>query len=136
MRQIFNYTKSGNENFDSTVECALDLARMSYEGKKTPDYEAKNRTLLESIAKLGVEGTRYEKDFEVKGLSLYTSRQVTGNTTVRDNFNAVIAQIQTAIVPEVFNDWPFKLLYEFKQIVGVYRNVCIVVSCHAHPTLS
>ncbi len=116
MRKIFNYTKSGNESFDSVVDCALDLARMSYEGNKTADYEARNRKVLEGIAKLGVEGTRYENEFENKGLSLYASRQVTGNTTVRDNFNAVIAQIQTAIIPEVFNDVFSRYLAEVHQI--------------------
>lgn len=116
MREIFNYTKSGNENFDNTIEGALALARMSYEGKKDSDYEAKNKEVLTSIAKLVVEGTRYEAEFESKGLSLFNSRQVTGNTTIRDNFNAVIAQIQTAIVPEVFNDVFSSYIAEVHQI--------------------
>lgn len=115
MMKYFNYKKD-SEDFNSLIDCTLDLARQTYENKKTVDYADKNKTLLEGLAKKGVEGTRYEADFEAKGLSLYSNPNVRNNGTVRDNFNAVIAQVVTAIVPEVVNDVFSKFIAEVHQV--------------------
>ena len=104
MRKYFNYAKSADEEFNSLVNCTLDLARATYEGKKADNYDEKNRELLEGMGKKMVEGTKYEAEYEEKGLSLFNKPMVRNNTAVRDNFNAVIAQVTTCIVPEVVND--------------------------------
>ncbi|MBO7732386.1 MAG: hypothetical protein J6S67_07530 [Methanobrevibacter sp.] len=104
MEKFFSYTRSTDESFNSLVDCTLDLARNCYEGKKGSDYEAKNAELLKAMGKKAVEGTRYEADFEAEGLKIFNKPMVKTNSTVRDNFNAVIAQVVNAIVPEVVND--------------------------------
>ena len=104
MMKYFNYRKSSDEEINTLVDCTLDLARASFEGKKPADYAEKNKEILTALAKKGVEGTRYEAEFENQGLALYGNPNVRNNSTVRDNFNAVIAQVVSAIVPEVTND--------------------------------
>lgn len=116
MRKYFNYTKSNDEVFNSLVESTLELARASYEGNKPADYAEKNAALIEGLGKKTVEGTRYEAEFENKGMDIFRNPNVKNNTTVRDNFNAVIAQVVTAIVPEVVNDTFSKFIAEVKQV--------------------
>lgn len=116
MKKFFNYTKSTDEVFNSLVDSALDLARCCYEGNKGSDYEQKNKDLLIAMGRKGVEGTRYEADFEAEGLYIYNRPMVKNNGTVRDNFNAVIAQVINAIVPEVVNDTFSKFIAEVHQV--------------------
>ena len=116
MRKYFNYTKSADEEFNSLVNCTLDLARATYEGKKADNYNEKNRELLEGMGKKMVEGTKYEAEYEEKGLSLFNKPMVRNNTAVRDNFNAVIAQVTTCIVPEVVNDTFSNFIAEVHQV--------------------
>ena len=116
MRKYFNYTKSADEEFNSLVNCTLDLARATYEGKKADNYDEKNRELLEGMGKKMVEGTKYEAEYEEKGLSLFNKPMVRNNTAVRDNFNAVIAQVTTCIVPEVVNDTFSNFIAEVHQV--------------------
>lgn len=116
MEKYFAYTKSADESFNSLVDCTLDLARACYEGKKPADYEARNKDLLYAMGKKGVEGTRYEATFEAEGLATYNRPMVKSNSTVRDNFNAVIAQVINAIVPEVVNDTFSKFIADVHQV--------------------
>lgn len=116
MEKYFAYTKTADESFNSLVDCTLDLARSCYEGKKGSDYEAKNAELVKAMGKKAVEGTRYEADFEAEGLAIYNRPMVKNNSTVRDNFNAVIAQVVNAIVPEVVNDTFSKFIAEVHQV--------------------
>lgn len=104
MRRYFEYNRTENEEFNALVDCALDLARQKYEGNVVADYKAKNSELLKAMGKKMVEGTRYEAEYEDKGLELFKQPMVRNTTAVRDNFNAVIAQVVTAIVPEVVNN--------------------------------
>ena len=104
MEKYFTYSRTADESFNSLVDCTLDLARAAYEGNKPSDYTAKNKELLEAMGKKAVEGTPYEASFEAEGLKIYAKPMVKNNSTVRDNFNAVIAQVVNAIVPEVTND--------------------------------
>lgn len=116
MEKFFTYTKSADESFNSLVDCTLDLARSCYEGNKTADYESKNRELLEAMGKKMVEGTRYEADFASEGMAIFNRPMVKTNSTVRDNFNAVIAQVVNAIVPEVVNDTFSRFIAEVHQV--------------------
>jgi len=116
MEKYFAYTKSTDESFNSLVDCTLDLARACYEGRKPADYEARNKDLLYAMGKKGVEGTRYEAAFEAEGLAVYNRPMVKNNSTVRDNFNAVIAQVINAIVPEVVNDTFSKFIADVHQV--------------------
>lgn len=103
MKKLFAYNRQEDEAFNSLVDCTLDLARASFEGKRASDYNDKNRELLEAFAKRAVEGTNYAAAYEQKGLAAFHSSMLHNNQTVRDNFNAVISQVVTALVPEVVN---------------------------------
>lgn len=116
MEKFFAYTRTADESFNNLVDCTLDLARSAYEGKKAADYSDKNRELLEAMGKKMVEGSRYEAEYETAGLSLFNKPMVKNNTTVRDNFNAVIAQVVNCIVPEVVNDTFSRFIAEVHQV--------------------
>ncbi len=105
MKRYFEYNRTNNdEQFNSIVDGALDLARQTYEGKKSADYSEKNTIVIDAMLKKSIEGTRYEAQFEAEGRSVFKNPAVRKNNNFRENFNAVIAQIVTAIVPEVVND--------------------------------
>lgn len=116
MRKIFNYTRTEDESFNTLVDCTLDLARASFEGKKPADYEAKNRELLEGIGKKMAEGTRYDAKYEAEGLAIYKNPMVNKNTQVRENFDAVLSQVITCIVPEVVNEQFANYIAEVHQV--------------------
>lgn len=104
MMKYFSYDRSADVTKNDIVDAALALARETYENKKSADYAEKNALLCENIGKYALTGTNYEAEFETAGLSMYNRPMVKNNTVVRENFNAIIAQIVTAIVPEVVND--------------------------------
>ena len=112
----FNFNRTNDEQFNSLVDCTLDLARQAYAGNKSADYADKNRELLNAMGKKIVEGTRYEAAFEAEGLNLFKQPMFRNNSIIRDNFNAVIAQVVNAIVPEVVNDQYSRFLSEVKQV--------------------
>ena len=115
MKKYFEYNHS-NTAINDVVDCALELARATYEGNKPADYIEKNRVLLENMGKLGVEGTRFEADFEANGLEIYKRPMVGKNASVRENFDAIISQVVTCIVPEVVNDTFEGFIAEIKQV--------------------
>lgn len=115
MLQLFNY-KHTNDSLDAIVDQALSLARQTYEGKKSEDYTEINNSVLKGVGKYITSGTQFEKAYEEKGLSLFKNPQVTRNTAVRENFNVVISQIVTAIVPEVVNDAFSRFIAEVHQV--------------------
>ena len=104
MRKYFTYNKTRDESFNAIVDSSLELAREVFEGKKSADYKEKNAEVIKACGKKMVEGTPFEARFENEGLELFKTPNVRNNSTVRDNFNAILAQIVTAIVPEVTND--------------------------------
>jgi hypothetical protein len=116
MKKLFAYNRQEDEAFNSLVDCALDLARASFEGKRASDYDEKNKALLEGFAKRGVQGTSYADAYEAKGLAAYHSSMLHNNQNVRDNFNAVISQVITALVPEVVNNDFQNYIAEIHQV--------------------
>ena len=117
MRKYFTYNRQiGDEAFNNLVDCTLDLARASFEGKKAADYEEKNKELLTAMGKQAVQHTPYEALYETEGLQSFNRSMVRNNQAVRDNFNAVLAQVVTAIVPEVVNDEYERYIAEIHQV--------------------
>jgi hypothetical protein len=117
MRKYFDYNRGyGDDVLNNVIECALELARSTYEGKKAADYEDKNKEVLKGIAKYAVTGTPSEARFEADGLACLKSPMVRNNSTFRDQFNAVLAQVVTAIVPEVVNEDFERYIAEIKQV--------------------
>lgn len=117
MRKYFNYHRERyDEEFNNLVDGALELARTTFEGKKASDYEDKNKTLLEGIAKFCVTHTPFEALYEDKGLAIFNRPTVTNNSAIRDNFDAILAQVVTAVVPEVVNDDFERYVAEIHQV--------------------
>lgn len=116
MMKYFNYDRSADVTKNDIVDAALALARETYENNKSADYAEKNALLCENIGKYALAGTNYESEFETAGLSMYNRPMVKNSTVVRENFNAIIAQIVTAIVPEVVNDTFTRFIAEVKQV--------------------
>lgn len=117
MRKLFAYNRNyGDDSFNNLVDCGLELARASFEGKKGSEYEEKNAELLAAIGKYAVRGTPHEARYEAEKLDCFKSPMVNKNQTVRDNFNAVIAQIVSAYVPEVVNEDLERYIAEIKQV--------------------
>lgn len=117
MFRTFEYRKNDNEVFNSLIDSALDLARCNFDAKHLPeDYKTKNKELLVGIGKNIVEGTRWEETFAAKGLETFMNPNVRNSNSVRENFNAIIAQITTAIVPEVVDETFAKYVAEVKQV--------------------
>lgn len=112
----FAYKTSTDEVINSLIDSSLELARACYEGKAVPDYMDKNKVLLEAMGKKMVEGTRYEAEYDTKKLSVFSNPMVRNNGTVRDNFNAVIAQVVNAVVPAVINDEYSKFIAEVHHV--------------------
>lgn len=117
MRKLFTYNRNyGDDSFNNLVDCALDLARATFDGKKAADYNDKNAELLAAIGKYAVKGTPYEARYEAEKLDCFKSPMVNKNQAVRDNFNAVIAQIVSAYTPEVVNEDLERYIAEVKQV--------------------
>lgn len=116
MLKMFNYARSNNENQNAIVDSALELARGYYEGNKPADYDEKNKAVLEGMAKFAVEGTKFEAMYENEGLKIFNHSQVKNSTNVRENFDVILAQIVTAIVPEVVNDTFSRFIAEIHQV--------------------
>lgn len=116
MMKYFSYNRSENEIQNAIVDSALELARATYENRKPADYAEKNTELLKSMGKFAVEGTKFEADFENQGLAIFSRTQVKNSTAIRENFNVVLAQIITAIVPEVVNDTFTRFIAEIHQV--------------------
>lgn len=100
---LFNYTKSEDENFNAIVEgVANSVARVLEGDCNSKEYFDIQSDINFSMAKYLVSGTRYESQFEKKGAEageLLKNPNVSRNKDVRANFNAIIAQIITTVLP-------------------------------------
>lgn len=115
MLRTFNFKKV-NDSVDAVVEQALELARQVYENKISDTYKEDNINVLKGMGKFMTEGTRFEKAYEDKGLALFSNPQVYRSGAVRENFNLVISQIVSAIVPEVVNADFARYIAEVHQV--------------------
>lgn len=109
MITVFNYRQSDDEIFNTIVDGVAESIRFTLEEKRDDKYDEMQRAICSNIAKYIVKDTpRYAKDFEQKGSEILKNGNVTRNQTVRDNFNAVIAQIINVAIPtttsKVFGD--------------------------------
>lgn len=101
MREIFQYTHSEDADFNAVVDSCISSARAKFEGKKVENYAEQVRLLDEAMAEYIVKGTKYEAMYEAKGLEVFKNPQVTHSTSIRENFDLVLAQVVNAIAPEV-----------------------------------
>ena len=115
MRKTFDYNRSYGDEFNTIVDCAVDLAIATYENKKPADYAEKNKSVLEGMAKWALAGTVGAARYEAEGLAALRSPQVR-TAAFRDQFNAIIAQIVTAIVPTVASEDFERYIAEVRQV--------------------
>lgn len=100
MLSMFNYTKSDMEIFNDIVDGVNEAVRLSVAGvKDRKSYEELNRAINENVAKYLVSGTRYEAMYESQKSDILKNPMVTKNKTVRENFDAVLAQVITSVIP-------------------------------------
>lgn len=116
MKKYFTYERSTDAEFNDIVDGIVELARARSNGAVPSDYEAKNADLNKAIGKKIAEGTLYQAKFDEVGLAMFENKSVRNNTNIRDNFNAVLTQVASVIVPEVSNDNFSKLIAEVHQV--------------------
>ena len=118
MFEVYNYHR-GEAAFNDIVDEAVELAMYRYnESEKglPSDYEERSRNLNEAVARYAVSGTRFEKQFEEKGIELFKSPVVTKNSDVQENYNVVIAEVINAIAPTVVSNTYSRFLAEVRQV--------------------
>lgn len=117
MIKFYNYHNDQlSEVENDIVASALTLARETYDDKKGEDYNERNKFLLGKIAQYALEGTKFASEDSEKALEALKRPIVHNNSNVRDNFNLVLTQVVTAIVPEVANDIFSRFISEVHQI--------------------
>ena len=117
MYTVYNYNRSSNAKFNDIVDEAIFLASCHTEDKAMPaDYESRNAELNKAICRYAVEGTRFESNFEEKGISIMKSPVVNKNADVYQNYNVVIAEIINAIAPTVVSRAYTRYLSEVRQV--------------------
>ena len=112
----FNYNKSDNPVFNDIVDEIVFFSTEQLEGRSVADKESRMKSLNESICRYATEGTRAEAKFAAKGLDAFKDPTVTRNSDVRENFNAVIAEVINAVVPTVVSKTYSRYLAEVRQI--------------------
>lgn len=118
MFRTFNYIEQ-DDNFNNVVEATLDLARANADAGKNPlpsDYSEKVKALNYNIVKEIVKGTKFEEKFAELGTAVLKNPNVRKNKEVQENFNAILAQVTTAILPEVTNNLFSRFISEVHQV--------------------
>jgi len=114
--ESFEYKRSNDEGFNAIVDSVIIAARDKRKGIVVPDYADKMREINEAVVKFSVADTRYESMFETQGAALFKNPMVVRSQAVRENFNAVIAQIINAVAPEVTSARYAEFLAEVVQV--------------------
>lgn len=100
MLSMFNYSKSDMEIFNDIVDGVNEAVRQNIVGiKDRKAYDELNQAINENVAKYLVSGTRYEAAYESQKSELLKNPMVTKNKGVKENFDAVLAQIITSAIP-------------------------------------
>ena len=100
MISMFNYNKSDVSLFNDIVDGVNESVRISLEGiKDRKAYDEMQKEINNCFAKYVVSNTRYEAKFEAEGAEILKNPNVTKNRTVRENFDAVIAEIINSAIP-------------------------------------
>lgn len=100
MMRMFNYKESGNETFNLVVDGIIAATRQSIEGvKDRKAYDEMISDLNENMVKYAVAETRYEGQYEKDGAKILKNPSISRNKNVRENFDAVIAEVINAVIP-------------------------------------
>lgn len=114
------YTFSHRDDvFNNIIEGAVALAKAQLndpKGYKSETYDAKVKSVDEALGKRIVENTMFQARFDKDGLKMFKDPQVTQSILVHENFNAVISEVVSPIVPLVVNSVFERFIAETKQI--------------------
>lgn len=100
MIRTFEYKKSEDKMFNDIVDGVLESVNQSLQGiTDRKAYDELQENINSNIAKYIVNDTHFASQFEQKGREILKSPKVTRSAAVRENFNAVIAQIINVIIP-------------------------------------
>ena len=117
MLTVFNYNKSSDGMFNDIVDGVNELVRYNLTGiNDRKAYDELNKTINDNIAKYAVSGTRYESMFESQGAEVLKDARVARNSHVRENFDAVIAEIINSAIPVTTSDKFGDTFMEVRQI--------------------
>lgn len=113
--KLFNYVK-GSEEFNDIIDEIVSFAAAELANEKIENKDARLRTLNESIVAYATKGTRFEQLFAEKGLEAMKDPRVQKNNDVLENYNAIIEQSITSILPMVTNEQYMDIFAEIRQI--------------------
>ena len=117
MITMFNYKKSDEELFNDIIDGAVESVRQYSVGiADRKAYEELQANLNANVAKYCVSGTRYEAAFAKDGGAVFNNPNVIRNKTVKENFDAVIAQVINAALPMTTSDKYGETFMDIHQI--------------------
>lgn len=113
MRKNFSYSLEGKDemldtivkSFDALVDDTLDRK------SDTDEYKSRNKTFNESIIKFCMESAGKE----YTGLDMLKNPMNTKNASFKENFDTVISQIISPILPKVVSE-KYKTIYDVHQV--------------------
>jgi hypothetical protein len=111
----FSAVKTSIAEDDAVVNAALELASKKYSTEKydAADYEAKRVKTNVAFAARLVSGDKLaESEFEKNGLAAFRNPMVYNAPTIHRNFNVILAETVTSVIPTVVNDVYSKFLAE------------------------
>lgn len=100
MMTMYSY-KHGTQEFNDIIDEAKFFAIAKMNKEVIADLAERVANHDAAIVRYCVAGTRFEKEFEEKGLEICKDPRFQKNTDVLENYNVVIAEIINAILPEV-----------------------------------
>lgn len=113
MKQIFNYTKFGNDTQDEIVETFVSLSEKFLEGKSnTQEYKEANSSLNETFMKECVEAN---PNMKFSGIEMMRNPMVFGDMFFKHRFDTILAQAITPVVPMVISNG-YENLYDTTQV--------------------
>ncbi len=100
MMSVYSY-KHGTAEFNDIIDEAKFFAVAQLNGEIVDGLADRVARHDAAVVRYCVSGTRFEKEFEDKGLALCNDPRFYRNNDVLENYNVVLAEIINAILPEV-----------------------------------
>ena len=116
MLKMFNYRKRDDEIFNNIVEEVALFAAAQKQGKVLENAESRMRNLDESVIKYSMSGTRVEYLYEQKGAEAFKDPRVMANKDVRENFNAILAEMVNPVLPMLSSEDFIRFFADVRQI--------------------
>lgn len=101
MLTMFNYNRDAHDNsFNDIIDGIGALVREQHLGiTDRAKYDENNKVLNENIVKYALTGTRFQNKYEAEGMSVLKNPNVSRNSEVRANFDAIVVEVITSAIP-------------------------------------